>query len=329
MCVKYWSGDEGVTGNTKMKKEKILVTGASGFVGSVLVRNLLKYGFQVVGMDNFFRDHNNSLLEPSIHYDFSFVEGDVTKIENVKRAIQDCEAVVHLAALVGEPICEKYRNMAHSVNIDGTLNVLSCLENRSLVFASTGSVYGKIEGVCNEQSPTRPLSVYGKTKLIAEEAVRSTNNTVSLRFATGMGVSPNIRFDLLVNDFVKRALQEKVLVIYQADARRTFINVRDMCSAITLSLSYLFRYPDESGKVYNCGDNDLNATKRYLAELVGKKTGCNIFYGAEGYVDPDQRDYEVDYSSIKQDLGFMMDYSMTDTIEHLIKAAGVIGKKVE
>lgn len=315
-----------IRGAPLIKKEKILVTGAAGFVGSQLCRHLLNNDYAVLGIDNFFKPHNNSLIECTKYNNFDFVEGDITKPEVSKSAVIGCEAIIHLAALVGEPICERNRSLAHSVNVDGTLNLLNFRGSRPFVFASTGSVYGSLQEICTEDSVAKPLSVYGVTKLLAESAVSAEIGTISLRFATGMGVSPNIRFDLLVNDFVRRAIHEKALVIYQENARRTFIHVNDMGCAIAASLSNLFRHPGKPGTVYNCGNESLNITKGDLARLVQTKTGCDLFFGEKGYVDPDKRDYEVCYDKIWEELNWRSNWDLDLTIDSLIKTMKALGK---
>ena len=143
-------------------------------------------------------------------------------------------------------------------------------------------------------------------------------NTVSFRFATGFGVSPNMRVNLLVNDFVYQAMTNKALVIFQADFRRTFIHVKDMARAFEFGVTH----PNMKYKVYNCGDNKLNWTKRQLAEYVKEQTGCHIFYGDVG-IDLDQRDYEVDYSRLNSE-GFYTETSMETGIIELVKAIPIL-----
>ena len=182
---------------------KILVTGGGGYVGNVLCRDLLNLGYNVRCLDNFHKGQCDALIGLVQDYNFEFMHGDVVNVNDVVKALDGVDGIIHLASIVGFPACAKQPSLATSVNIDGSLNILEHRnESIPLIFASTGSVYGKVDGVCTEESPLRAVSLYGETKKAAEMEIRSAPNTISYRFATGFGVSPCMRVNLLVNDFV-------------------------------------------------------------------------------------------------------------------------------
>ena len=295
--------------------KKILVTGGGGYVGNVLCRLLLYEGYEVRCMDNFHKGQCDALIALASGPNFEFMDGDVTNVTDVKNATKDIDGVVHLAAIVGFPACLKQPSLATAVNVDGTYNVL---EHRKsdipFIFASTGSVYGKVDGLCTEESPLNPVSLYGDTKKAADMVVKSEPNSVCYRFAAGVGVSPCMRVNLLVNDLTHQAVTNGCLNIFQADFKRTFIHVRDMADSFLFAL----RNYDlmQSQKVYNMGSNDLNWTKRELAEYISKQTGAFVSYAETGE-DLDKRDYAVDYSSIER-MGFKCRTSMEEGIHELI-----------
>ena len=301
--------------------KKILVTGGGGYVGNVLCRLLLYEGYEVRCMDNFHKGQCDALIALASSPNFEFMNGDVTNISDVEKAMRDIDGVVHLAAIVGVPACIKQPSLAAAVNVDGTHNLLEHrASNIPFIFASTGSVYGKVEGVCTEESPLSSVSLYGDTKKAAEVAVRSEPNTVCYRFATGFGVSPCMRVNLLVNDLTHQAVTNKCLNIFQADFRRTFIHVRDMAESFLFALRNYDQMQDQ--KVYNVGANDLNWTKRQLAEFISEKTGAFVSYAEIGE-DLDQRDYTVDYSKI-EDAGFYCQTSMEEGILELINVVPLL-----
>jgi len=193
------------------------------------------------------------------------------------------------------------------------------MRSKPFVFASTGSVYGKVEGLCSEESPLKSVSLYGDTKRDAEKLVREEPNTISFRFATGFGVSPNMRVNLLVNDLVYQAVTNRALNIFQAESRRTFIHVRDMSRAFIFGLENMSRM---SYNVYNCGANHLNWTKRELAEYIKKQTNAAVSYN-DTHIDLDQRDYEVDYTRLNSE-GFFCTTSMEEGIDELIKVSPIL-----
>jgi len=299
---------------------KVLVTGGGGFVGNVLCRKLLNLGYEVRCVDNFIKGCYG-MMELVQRQDFEFIYGDVTDLEFCKKVTDGIGGIIHLAAIVGFPDCKAQPGLARAVNVDGTKNMVIAADGIPLVFASTGSVYGKVDGVCTEDSPRNPQSWYGITKYEAETIVREADNTVSFRFATGFGWSPNMRVNLLVNDFAYQAVYNKSLVIFQADFRRTFIHVQDMAKTFIMGLEKVsannLKY-----KVYNAGANHLNWTKRELAEYIAKLTNATVFYGDIGE-DPDQRDYEVDYSKWHNE-GFQPDYTIEDGVKEVIKGSQLI-----
>lgn len=293
--------------------KKILVTGGAGYVGSVLCAELLSQGYKVKTFDNFFKGSCDALLPLCKNNDFEFLSGDVTCMNFVQKVVTDVDAVIHLAALVGYPVCSAQPKLAEVVNVNGTKNVVEALsKDQRLVFASTGSVYGAVEDTCTEDSPLNTNTVYGITKVKAEEFVLSKENSLAFRFATGFGLSPNMRINLLVNDFVFKAFTQGYLAVYQSYARRTFIHVRDMARA------FIWALEPRKHQLYNCGDNNLNWTKKEMAEFVKKHTGCSVFYEDFGK-DADNRDYEVDYSRLNGE-GFYTQIGMEEGIKELIKA---------
>jgi nucleoside-diphosphate-sugar epimerase len=290
------------------------ITGGAGFVGNVLIRELLSQGYEVKCMDNFHKGSCDALLGVISHPKFEFLNGDVTNKSDCVKFVKDCDQVVHLAAIVGFPACKRQPVLSHEVNVNGTRNIVDALSNQQkIVFASTGSVYGALTETCTENSPLNPQSEYGIQKKVAEDIVSQHCNSVSFRFATALGVSPSMRVNLLANDFCFQALVNRCLTIFEADFRRTFIHVKDMARSFIWGLEN-----DLLHKVYNCGDNNLNCTKRQLAEMIKQKTGCFITYGEIGS-DLDKRDYEVSYDRLNQE-GFYCERDLSDSLDEVLKA---------
>lgn len=300
---------------------RVGVTGCGGYVGNVLVRQLLRHGYEVLGMDNFHKGQCDALLGLVTNHKFQFMYGDVTSKDDCKKFTSQVGGIIHLAGIVGFPACKRQPALSNAVNVLGTKNIMEVRGDSPVVFASTGSVYGKVEGVCSEESPCNPLTIYGRDKLEAECIVRNAGNSVALRFATGFGVSPCMRVNLLVNDLVYQAMTNRCLTIFEADARRTFIHVEDMATAFRVSLEKLMANK-LNHNVYNAGDNDLNWSKRYLAEYIKRSTGCLVTYAEIGK-DLDQRDYAVDVSRFNNEI-MKCEYLMETGINELIKVVPLL-----
>lgn len=275
---------------------KIVVTGGAGFIGAVLVPRLLDAGHRVHVVDNLMFG-GDAMLPLFINPRFSFAEADVTDRDAIARELEGADVVIHLAALVGYPLCKKLPHRAEVVNVQGARNVLDLApKGCRMVYASTGSNYGEVEGICTEDTPLNPLSLYGRTKTRAEQMFLEHDNSVSLRFATAFGISPRLRLDLMINDFTWQAIHQRYLVVYEKHFRRTFIHVIDIARAI---IHVMDPGVCSGHKVFNVGHNSLNYTKEDIVNLIKERVDFLVHY-AEFGTDADKRDYEVDYSRISQ-----------------------------
>lgn len=278
-----------------MAGEKIVVTGGAGFYGSVLVRQLLAAGYQVHVIDNLMYGPH-TILELFIHDNFRFTRGDILDVPLLEKVVADAHAVVHLAALVGYPLCKKEPERARAVNVQGTINVIEAMDPATrLIYASTGSNYGEVEGICTEETPLNPLSLYGETKTAAEYLCMARPNTVSYRFATAFGLSPRLRLDLMINDFAWQALVQRFLVVYERHFRRTFIHVTDMARAVVHTLAHWDTMHDN---LYNVGHETMNYTKEDIVMMLRSKLDFLVHFADVG-TDMDKRDYEVSYQKIR------------------------------
>ncbi len=288
-------------------------------MGAVLVPRLLADGHDVVVFDSL-RSGGQTLLPYFQDQRFSFIRGDVTDRDAVRRGVEQADAVVHLAAIVGFPACRKYPALASVTNVDGTRNVVAALNpQQPLVYASSGSNYGRLETVCTEESPLNPVSLYAITKAEAELIALEAPQCTALRFATAFGVSPRLRLDLLINDFVHQAVVNKQIIVYERSFRRTFIHVRDMARAISFALGNIERMRGES---YNVGHESLNLTKEQVALKIRERIPYYLHFAEVGH-DDDLRDYEVSYTKIRQ-LGFETAMSLDEGIAELIRAMDLV-----
>lgn len=296
--------------------KKILLTGGAGYIGTILTDALLNEGYEVRVLDNLMYGQTCH-LRFLINKNYEFIKGDIRDIATVKEALKDVDVILHLAAIVGAPLCKKNPELAKAVNLKGTKNINSLRnEKQPLIYASTGSNYGIIEGICTEESPLNPVSLYGITKTQAEKEIMDCGNAVSLRFATAFGVSPRFRYDsLLINDFVYQANKNGYLVIYERHAKRTFIHVQDIVNSYLFTLKNLEKM---KGEVYNVGSEIMNFTKEEIALKIQEKMPLTLYFGDIGE-DEDKRDYEVSYKKIK-DVGFETSINIEEGIDELIKA---------
>lgn len=294
--------------------KKILVTGGCGYLGSTMVPMLLEQGYQVTVYD-IFRWGISSLLPVMSNENLTIVKGDVCEHDKLKPYVEAADAIIHLSAIVGFPACKKEPENAVNINQKSTEYIASILrKDQRLIYASTGSCYGAITGMCTEESKISPLTLYGETKAAGEKAARAAGG-VALRLATVFGSSPRPRTDLLINNLLQLALKLKTFDVYEGHFRRTFLHVKDCAAAFIFALQH---YTTMTGQAYNVGDESMNMTKMDVARTIEKYVdGCKITESNAGE-DLDKRDYEVSYQKIKN-LGYKVNYTVDDGIKELIK----------
>jgi nucleoside-diphosphate-sugar epimerase len=302
----------------------VLVTGAGGYIPTQVIKTLLERGCKVIGVDNAFGRGLDGLIEHCGNRDFEFIKGDIGDDKILNKLEGKIDAAVLAHALVGEPLCDKYPELAEYTNVKTIEKFTEKFPNVPIVYTGTGSSFGKVEGVCNEESPCNPLSLYAKTKLQAEQIIQKSNPHVIYRFATAFGLATSsFRIDLLVNDLVYQACKNRTIVLFQPEFRRTFCHVRDLSDSIVYAI---FNFNRMKGNLYCVGNKNNNWTKLQLAEFIQSKTNCSLFVGASGYKDTDQRDYDCDFSKINN-AGWFANISMEEGIEELIKCWPLLNMK--
>lgn len=295
---------------------KVLITGGAGYIGVVLTQALLDRGDSVRCYDAL-----NFNLDPLLPFfrnpRYELVRGDIRDAEALRRSARDADAICHLAAIVGYPACKRDPQLAAEVNVGGT-RVLNSVRSagQMLVLANTGSTYGAVEdGVCTEETPLNPQTVYGHTKMEAEKILLDSGNVVSYRLATAFGLSPSLRLDLLVNDFCYQAARNRNLIIYEPHFRRTFIDVHDIARALVHALD---NYDLMRDQVYNCGDERMNASKLEIADLIRRQIDFYV-HVAEIGKDEDQRNYHMSFDKIRS-AGFQTTTTLDDGVGQLLRA---------
>jgi nucleoside-diphosphate-sugar epimerase len=300
---------------------KILVTGAAGYIGSVLTPILLKEGHEVVAMDNFMYNQT-SLLDVCWNPKLSIVRGDVRDMKLMAKLMKDVDAIIPLACLTGAPLCAKEPQAAQAILLDAITEMIKIKsKSQMVIFPTTNSGYGIGEKGkhCTEETPLRPISLYGRLKSDAEKAILDDGG-ITWRLATAFGVAPRMRLDLLVNDFTYRAVYDRFVVLFEAHFNRNYIHVRDISKAFVHGLN---NFDKMKGQTYNVGLSDANLTKLQLCQEIKKQVPDFYFVEATIGEDPDKRDYIVSNEKIEK-TGYKPDVSLTAGITELIKAYQVI-----
>lgn len=301
---------------------KILVTGAAGYIGSILVPTLLQRGYEVVALDNFM--YNQPTLLDCCHNEkLTIVRGDARDEELISRYLESTDVIFPLACLTGAPICAKDPVGARTTNLDAIkmlLNRRSC--EQLIIFPNTNSGYGigKKGVFCTEETPMRPVTLYGRLKVEAEKSVLEAGNAIVFRLATVFGISPRMRLDLLVNDFTYRAVTDRFVILFEAHFKRNYIHIRDVAKAF---LHGLDNFDSMKNRPYNVGLSDANLSKMELCEEIKKQVPDFYFVEAKVGEDPDKRDYIVSNARIEA-TGFKPGVSLQKGIAELIKGYQVI-----
>jgi len=295
----------------------ILLTGGAGYLGAVMVPALLAAGHRVTVLDNFLFKQN-SLAAVCADPAFDVVRGDARDAAILRPLVAQADIVIPLAALVGAPMCDADRIAAQSTNFDAVRTLLDLLSPQQRVLMPvTNSGYGVGEQgqFCTEESPLKPLSLYGRSKVAAEAAVLDRGNAISFRLATVFGMSPRMRIDLLVNDFVYRALYDRAIILFEPHFKRNFIHIRDVARAF---LHGIAQFETMRDRPYNLGLSDANLSKWELCERIQAQLPDFAFLEAPIGEDPDKRDYIVSNARI-EGTGFQPAYSLDAGIAELIK----------
>ena len=303
--------------------KRILVTGGAGYIGSVLVRQLLKQNYQIRVVDNL-SFGGESLIDLLDNDNFEFIKADVRDSDAMREAVKDVWGIVHLAAIVGDPACAKEPELTKEINLQASKAVYELAEQAGVerfIFASTCSNYGKMEdpnSFVNEDSPLRPVSLYAETKVEFEQFLlgqAKDNNCkpTCLRYSTVYGLSPRMRFDLTVNEFTKDLAMGKELVVFGEQFWRPYCHVEDLAGAAVLVLNS--SQEKVAFDVFNVGDTNENYQKQTLVELIKREIPeAKISYVKK---DEDPRDYRVEFEKIKEKLGFKITKTVPDGIQEI------------
>ena len=297
-------------------KPRILITGAAGYLGSMLTTKLVELGFDVLAVD-ILKYEKNSLSHLYFYKNFKFIKADVTKSNVIKEIIKGVNFIFPFAALVGAPLCEKFKKEAKILNVNSIKLILKYIKkNQRIIYPTTNSGYGvgEKDKFCDENSPLKPISLYGTTKAEAEKIVLSHKNSICFRLATVFGYSFRMRTDLLVNYMVYESVKKNRLEIFEAHFRRNFIHVKDVVDGMVFAIN---NFSFLKNNIYNLGLSSANITKFQLAKMIKRKIKNLQVVIQENKKDPDQRDYFVSNAKIERS-GFKAKISLDRGIEELL-----------
>lgn len=300
----------------------VLVTGGAGYIGSVLVPLLLKEGHDVTVLDNFMYQQT-SLLDCCHDKKLKIIRGDVRDKKLLSELVPRTDAIFPLACLTGAPLCARDPEAAKAINFDAVKNMADLMNIRQMmVFPCTNSGYGigQADIYCDEETPLRPISVYGRLKVELESMLLNNYNCVTFRFATLFGVSPRMRLDLLVNDFVYRAVTDRCIVLFEPHFKRNYLHVRDGSRAFLHALS---SFELLKSRPYNVGLSDANLSKGELCAMIKRHVPDLTVMVSEVGQDPDKRNYIVSNERIEA-TGFKPKTSLDDGIDELLKAYQIV-----
>lgn len=304
---------------------KVLVTGGSGYLGSILCEHLLQAGHEVTVYDSLMYGQP-SLFHCCENPKFDFVFGDVRDAKALKPLIQKADVIIPLAAIVGEPACKRDPWQATSVNLDAivTINLLRS-QDQLVIYPNTNSGYGvkSTDSHCTEDSPLEPISHYGQTKVKAEQELMQSPNTICFRLATVFGMSPRMRLDLLVNNFVYDSLKYGYIVVFQKDFMRNYVHIRDVADGFLYAIANCAKMV---GRVFNMGLDSANLSKAQLVHKIKEHLPNLSITFAEIGEDPDKRNYIVSNERLRQ-AGFEARRSIDAGIAELLKGYRMMGRQ--
>lgn len=304
---------------------RILVTGGAGYLGSTLCKVLLDNGFDVTVLDNFHYGQN-SLLDCCSYKTFAVVRGDCRDESLLKQLLKDQDVIIPLAAMVGAPLCDLDKTAAVTINFEAIrllCRLASSSQNILLPVTNSGYGVGKKGVACTEDSPLNPISLYGETKMKAEQVVLDRGNAITFRLATVFGVSPRMRLDLLVNDFVYRAVHDRAVVLFEGHFKRNYIHVRDVAKVFVHGLTH---FETMKNRPYNVGLEDANLSKMELCQTIQNILPNFVYLEAPIGEDPDKRDYIVSNARILS-AGYKPDWTLEMGIKELVKCYRIIRKE--
>ena len=301
---------------------KILVTGGAGYIGSILVPELLARGHDVTVLDSFMF-HQTSLLQNCANPAFNVVRGDVRDTTLMESEYPKYDIVIPLAGIVGAPACARHPDTTRQVNFEAIRHMVGCLsKDQRVINPVTNSGYGigEKDSLCTEESPLNPISLYGITKVEAEKVLLDWGSAACFRLATVFGMSPRMRLDLLVNDFTYRAVNDGFIVLFESHFKRNYIHVRDVAGAFLMALD---RWDDFKGETFNVGLSEANLSKWELCERIKAVVPKFYFVEAKAGEDPDKRDYIVSNEKI-EGRGWRPQHSLDTGLRELVKGYTMI-----
>lgn len=297
---------------------KVLITGGAGYIGSILTPELLRAGHEVTVIDNFLYNQA-SLLDVCNFKTLTLIRGDARDEKLIKKHIQNKNFIIPLACIVGAPACDRDPIAARTVNLEAIELILKLRDpSQKIIFPNTNSGYGRMaEGVayCDENSPLDPVSLYGQLKVEAERKLLEAGNAITFRLATVFGISPRMRLDLLVNDFVYRAINDGYVILFESHFKRNYIHIRDVARAFLHAAN---NFETMKNQPYNVGLSDANLSKAELCEEIKKQIPGFIYLESKIGEDRDKRNYIVSNEKIEK-TGFKPQVSLGEGIAELIK----------
>ena len=307
-------------------EKHILLTGGAGYLGSVMCEHLLKAGYFVTVIDKLIYQQH-SLFHFCANEKFNFVFGDVRDESKLKGLIKKADIIIPLAAIVGASACDNDPDLAYSVNFDAIRSIIYMRSSEQLIiYPTTNSGYGTQSGdyYCTEETPLEPITIYGKTKVLAEKELLEANNVIALRLATVFGMSPRFRLDLLVNHFVYSAVTDGYIILFEKDFKRNYVHIRDIAECFLFCIK---NAEQMTGRPFNVGLDNANLSKDELALKIKEYVPDFFIHTSDIKSDPDKRNYIVSNQRLRE-AGFEAKRSLDTGIQELVMGCQMLGRNV-